>query len=216
MKKILTVFYSIVIVLAIGCTKEVYNDDKHDAELPDGTVFCENYVFSYTVPSEISIRHNATHDNTVCVSFEGEEITAWDRNKKDEFKKLCEKFGDMSFNRNNVPGSPNAVSDMIESMDITCDIPFDEKHPAGSSLCDIVTVEIESYREFIQSGYKLPSMCEHLSFFADEVGDKLAGPVSKEFKLCFPEKLSSLAPFEMTLKVKTETGEFEQSVTIKE
>jgi hypothetical protein len=86
------------------------------------------------------------------VSFEskGEDAVRYDA--------LCTKYNDLSYNKKTryieYIGCREYSSNEIFSIDVTTAVDFDEEHPAGSSLGDVVRLLSASPIKFIQSGYK--------------------------------------------------------------
>ena len=78
-----------------------------------------------------------------------------------EFERLASRNGDVSYNRwiNEDPvfyEFPVAFSYDFGSLHITSEADWDEEHPAGTFLDDIVQVEMSSYAEYIRNGYTGP------------------------------------------------------------
>ncbi|MDE5707788.1 MAG: hypothetical protein K2H69_06510, partial [Alistipes sp.] len=76
----------------------------------------------------------------------------------EEFRAIAARNGDVpSFEKCHWGGAPiymiydagNALSDNFTSLHLTCDTAWDESHPAGAPLDDLVTVEFESYADKI-------------------------------------------------------------------
>lgn len=68
-------------------------------------------------------------------------------------KRLSQQYGDTSYNRRTTPGVDSAIANTFKSIEIVSDADFDENHPAGSSLSDIVYWRLASWLPYIQSGY---------------------------------------------------------------
>ena len=107
-----------------------------------------------------------TVDNSELVLFYGELQLRISVNKEliadvdgstqelvDNHKLLSQQFGDTSYNRRTTPGIDSAIANSFMSIEITSDAAFDENHPAGSSLSDIVCWRWASWLPYIQSGY---------------------------------------------------------------
>ena len=79
--------------------------------------------------------------------------------QKEKFEGLCQKHGDVSYNRvRSLPtfGSTDLISFVDRDftvLEITSDNDFDAEHPAGTSLGDIVRFLGSSPIKYIQSGY---------------------------------------------------------------
>jgi hypothetical protein len=75
----------------------------------------------------------------------------YQQEKVSMFRKLAIKNKDTSFYQDGVFGS--CLADPIESLNIVSDSDYDDAHPAGTSLNDIIYVEFRSATEFVESGY---------------------------------------------------------------
>ncbi|MDR2891206.1 MAG: hypothetical protein LBV18_06400 [Alistipes sp.] len=75
--------------------------------------------------------------------------------KKEIYDALCEKYGDMSFEREDLTN--HVISFQAESfvsVEIVSDEDFDEAHPKGSSLNDLILFDSASSKPYIDSGYE--------------------------------------------------------------
>ncbi len=150
----------------------------------------------------------------------GKIVNFWSEGEdKELYQEFCEKNNDVSFNKkiiiNSKTATPASFLDgasasypNISSVDFYCDKAFDENHPAGSSLNDIVEVkDLLSLRQYINSGYK-------------DFGDGYKGMISDlsskdiDLLLCeswdcrfvsFPENLEQV--YKITVAVTFETGD---------
>jgi hypothetical protein len=103
----------------------------------------------------------------IVLGFRGDEIGNFESTgaEKETYDALCEKYGDMTFNRDvkmftNLPNDlPNALSVDFVSVDITSNADFDAGHLAGSSLGDIVMFNAWSFKPYIDSGYTSNDGC---------------------------------------------------------
>lgn len=76
-----------------------------------------------------------------------------------KYNDLCQKHGDTSYNFKweSIEGSPNVInypSFDFENLSIVSDKDYDVRHPAGTSLNDVVRYMSFSPKKFIESGYK--------------------------------------------------------------
>lgn len=75
----------------------------------------------------------------------------------ERFLKIAERNGDRNYNRyEDIDNWCNrtACADNFKSMQVKClNGSWDEKHPAGSSLNDIITIKYYSVADFIKKGY---------------------------------------------------------------
>ena len=94
--------------------------------------------------------------NEICGYLRGYEIAGIE--KPELYDELCQKYGDMTYNREEfvVYGSvPSFLAYSPVSIEIVSDSDFDEAHPAGTSLADLVTYDGISSKPFVDSGYQM-------------------------------------------------------------
>jgi hypothetical protein len=78
--------------------------------------------------------------------------------KKEIYDSFCEKYGDMTYNRGDyVYLSESHTFQMYSfvSVDIVSDADFDQAHPKGTSLADLIIFQATSSKPFVDSGYKM-------------------------------------------------------------
>jgi len=122
-------------------------DDKNDAENPYEIGF-PSLVDMYYVPSSIHFRKIATDMEYPYIIMDcgyNEEQEYWfnakDENPMDTFVKYAKMFGDtMGVAEHGIPHQQIASVMPLVSMDVTSDSDFDETHPAGSSLNNILSL----------------------------------------------------------------------------
>jgi hypothetical protein len=76
--------------------------------------------------------------------------------KKETYDALCEKYGDMTYNREEfvfIGGEPSFLAYSPVSIEIVSNHDFDEEHPAGTSLGDLVSFYSYTAKPYIDSGY---------------------------------------------------------------
>ena len=72
-----------------------------------------------------------------------------------EFERLAIRNGDVGYNRwLEFWEYPSAFADNFQTMHITSNADWDEEHPAGTLLDDILWAEFWSYADYIRSGYE--------------------------------------------------------------
>ena len=76
--------------------------------------------------------------------------------KAEEYLSIAERNGDMSYNR---PADYDwdfrmAYADNFRSLHLTSDTDWDETHPAGTPLDDLIRIEASSYAAYILNGYQ--------------------------------------------------------------
>lgn len=122
-------------------------------------VFLRSYVMTYYEPGFIDLRGYA---EVKLITFSiglGEYIGSYydTGEKKEAYDAVCEKYGDMTYNRSVVLYTTSLFNTYQDpsfvSVDIFSDSDFDEQHPAGSSLAGIVNFFSCSAKPYIDSGY---------------------------------------------------------------
>lgn len=123
---------------------------------------CPSYVVFYSNMRSIDLRQ--VPDVAGCVMIcPGGDLPAVsysllsEGEEKGEYDRLCRKHGDLSFNHRRqflVPSESVGYNDKdFVSVEITSDAAFDESHPAGANLADVVRFMSWSPCKFIDSGY---------------------------------------------------------------
>ncbi len=133
---------------------------------PDEKIYLRSYVMEYydvggivlqdiegVVDTDTQFRVSTTY---------GSHIGSWDSKgeQKTAYDALCRKHGDMTFNRNlkvnfgSGGGLYRYPGVDFTAIDITSSADYDDEHPAGTSLGDIVMAEFGSAKPYIDSGYK--------------------------------------------------------------
>lgn len=144
MKKLaFNLFLALSTLLVLGACSETE---------PDGIMTEPNYVSRYLVPNSISTIHCSLDNDSVQaldsnmvlrIEIVGDETDA-------EF--YSKKFGDRSYNR--YPEFTTiALTQAMNSIDITCDQAYDAEHPAGTSLSDLLVYQVFSYATVIANNY---------------------------------------------------------------
>lgn len=74
----------------------------------------------------------------------------------DEFLRLAEANGDTDYNKpmRNLMSRHTCFARTIREVHVVSNFDYDDAHPAGTSLDDIVCIWIESFAPFIRSGYR--------------------------------------------------------------
>ncbi len=97
-------------------------------------------------------------DEATCFRIQFVEADAYNRrDNPKEYTALAERIGDTDFNQmmptNACPMSTDAFADYFSALHVTSDAVWDEAHPAGTPLDDILRIRLYSSAEFIRSGY---------------------------------------------------------------
>ncbi len=140
---------------------------------------CPSYVVCYVNLETIEL--SAESSNPQCIVIEhgndlpiisyGLRSTGTEKEKYDE---LCKKHNDLSYNQYRyLPTGPAIDYDSVTynecdftGISVTCDKAFDETHPAGKNLSDIVRFMSMSPYRYILSGYS-----EYYNYNESDVSD---------------------------------------------
>lgn len=131
-----------------------------------GEIYCQSYVYYYLhvkdfafeyIPEQAKLRVSAVCDyndpNTLC---QHSKLAA----QREKFQQLSIKHNDTSWNQwiNELSVVERTTATVLKhdysSITITSDTDYDELHPAGTPLDDIVGFQGYSYKPFFDSGYK--------------------------------------------------------------
>ena len=154
MRRIMFIFIS-VFCLA-GCGKDIYTDI--DAAMKEnGKFFSESFVTAYYDLEDIRIEDH--DDFLIPVSYVlGKRYSKDSDNPEDaaRYEELKTKYSDISFNGYIDPcqGYPEALSSDLQSIEVFALNDWDMTHPSGSSLNDVICVNIRSLYVYIAGGYK--------------------------------------------------------------
>ena len=134
------------------------------------THLCPSYILRYTEADGIKLSyHNDWEyedtDNCIWIdlTFPGQDLikdySLTDKGKEKEmYDSLCRKHNDIGYNRKRswyvLPPFPSSATSDFLSIEIFSDADYDEAHPAGTNLADIVRYMGFSPYQYILSGYK--------------------------------------------------------------
>lgn len=114
-----------------------------------------SYVYKYTCPDTMCLRQDRNAQNSIAVCFNGKSIK---RENSKLYDVIGKKHNDMTYNKiehRNDPAFPHyyLAVDFV-SINVISDRDFDETHPAGTSLNDLVRFTAYSPYNYIQRGYQ--------------------------------------------------------------
>ena len=167
---------SLFLLAAAGCDRNKTN-----------FVFHENFIEVYETGSDLRLHLREEYDNPphyhIRVYYSDYPRKTIDKESSPvRFRRLAEHNGDTSFNRwidhwaepGTWPYTVEAWADNFQSMHVTSDADWDEAHPAGTPLDDILRIKIETYAEFIRSGYQMyPAAREKFIFISELTPDDM-------------------------------------------
>ena len=127
--------------------------------------FCENYIQNYCQGDLVLLSRSPDRPPQIPANPQTPirnfwiELTncEWISPKSDpqEFERLAIRNGDVGYNRwLELWEYPTAFADNFQTMHVTSNADWDEEHPAGTLLDDILWPEFWSYAGYIHSGYE--------------------------------------------------------------
>ena len=195
-----------VISLSSACTKDMSDawhaaveiDGPYIQEYYDGPLKCEVLDIYGGMPF-ISVSIDTEHPSDI---KKYSSLSTGD--EADRYRSLCQKHNDLNFRGEdplfNHPSKQCYAKD-IASIELTCDSDFDAKHPAGSSIMDIMEYQTTSFGPFITSGYRGEFFNYHAALSTIQISISPADSIAPEcmmllssinlFKLffnCAPER----------------------------
>lgn len=126
---------------------------------------CPSYVVCYVNLNTVELWQEPTNPNAMIVHHGNDlPVRMYSMNssgaEKEVYDSLCRKHNDLHYNQyRSFPKEVNDYSSVTYncrdflSIEVVCDKDFDEQHPAGASLCDIVRFMSWSPYKYIASGY---------------------------------------------------------------
>jgi hypothetical protein len=171
MKTIYTYVLSVVLLVMTGCCDT--NQQNGQLVFPEGEVFLRSFMPVYYSVSGIKAYPNSgleAHGFYISAQI-GKDVYTFCSTGDNlaRYNALCEKHEDMTFNRIVPDYRPNTCYYAKESFDkkdfkgfpdadfvsinVVCDVDFDEQHPSGTSLNDLIVVYIVSPYPYIKSDY---------------------------------------------------------------
>ena len=140
--------------VALGlCSCDVYKPE-----------LCRSYVSSYNNLRSIRLEETPSHPGCISIMCGNDrphvDFNMFSTGKDwDEYDRLCHKHNDLSYNKYRSFHASDASEGAVyndkdfKSTEVFSDKDFDELHPAGSSLADIVRFVSWSPAQYIRSGY---------------------------------------------------------------
>lgn len=129
--------------------------------------YSKSFIVSYRPVASISVAQDETDCMTAKLTTNNNSsykdvITP--KNNALKFDSLARKHGDTFYNQIYVIGAadpfaldgdwlPHALNSDPVAIEVVSDRDWDENHPAGTSLNDIIMFSTQSYRQYIRSGY---------------------------------------------------------------
>ncbi len=156
MKRISIILLSVA--LLYGCSEKSGDAGSYIYRRSFAMMFSETnsigLIEEFHSPTESEIRFGIYLDmSSSCMYSDTGE-------KKEQYDALCEKYGDMTYNRKDFiyyggDNMPSFQMYSFVSVEITSDADYDDLHPAGSSLADLFIFESTSAKPFVDSGYEM-------------------------------------------------------------
>lgn len=158
MKKMLAVLLCGILVFS-GCS-EVPDDP---GKVPD-TMYKEYLIDVYVVPEQLTL---VGVSNEVYFSITGSQYAYWHKGAKlAEFLRLAALHGGRIDREVTLfpeyywfaNGDYACYSEDFASINVTCDEPWDETHPVGSSLNEFFTVTFSTFAPYVRNGNSGPEV----------------------------------------------------------
>ena len=166
MKRIVIILATLILAVAfscfVGCVRRVPES---------GAAFCETFITSYIFPDKIHLRYG---DGCIPFYVGGSGAVT----SGEIFDRLSQYYNDLSYNKWVLNGPNIAILGEIKSIQLETIEEFDEHHPAGSDMSDLVELQYISYYEFVQNGYqeegsKIEEDYTDMSLYFDREGAKI-------------------------------------------
>ncbi len=181
--KHLRLVFALCLCLLWGCMEPPFWA-YYDAEsFVVGYVDCEGWRDTSDNPHNMSL--GLKYDNHLSLRH-NDDVTYYKYDSKGEakekYEELCIKNGDTSYNKedrlrpewDNTSGKYTSyvyVQNFV-AIDVVSNRDFDENHPAGTSLADIVKYSCHSYWGFVSGGYKDFDSTYYLSGYLNEMPEE--------------------------------------------
>lgn len=137
--------------LLYGC-----KDTESDVPPPDGSVYSENFVQLYILNEDIILSRYS--DRYIRMEFTGEVVGNTDPAQSATYDRLSLRYHDRTYNRRILANHNYALANSLSGISIICRNDFDEAHPAGAAINDLVKLCASSCREYIGNGYRMPDV----------------------------------------------------------
>lgn len=122
---------------------------------PDGSVFSENFVQIYLMNEAMTLSQHA--EQYIRIDFQGDLISNTAPARRSVYDELSLYYDDRTYNGLLLANHNYALAYALYGFDLSCLDDFDERHPRGSSLNDLVELRTVSCREYIRNGYRSPT-----------------------------------------------------------
>jgi hypothetical protein len=156
-----------------GCNKD-NEATGEDSEYPSEAWFTYstgNYMDSFMLPDTVFLvdRGLANGKQYFSVVFNysvSGVLHSYTRAKSTRYTEYVKYYGDTTYAyRHDYSPTERGCLMPLNNISIVADRDYDEQHPAGTSLCDLVTIEYLALYSFIKNGYK--TECEDERFRLD-------------------------------------------------
>ncbi len=141
------VMLSLLCLLAVGC--------RTTESKPGYCTFKSQwYVQAYLMLRDIDMLPYSIEDRVVYLEFDGERVSSEPNERPVIFRQYAEKYNDLSwYGCQGVPIENPALANELTRVSIVSDADYDELHPAGTPLDDIVRLSWSSFYPFVENGY---------------------------------------------------------------
>lgn len=151
MKK--TLLIATLLALLSGC-------DEHEVR-DDFGVYRRSYAMMFSETKNVELTESV-HKPSIFIQINLDmssscSLYSETADGKKGYDAMCQKYGDMTYNREGVVypgGDPSFQMYSFISVDIISDAAYNDSHPAGTSLADLFIFDAKSSKPYIDSGYK--------------------------------------------------------------
>lgn len=166
-----------------------------------------NYIDTYYIPTSLmaSVRQSSDSIKHIRVSVEHDVAKDYHRlssevANRDMFNTYSEYYNDTNYQRYDDDGEYGSAScNPLSSISVTCDNDWNASHPVGTSLNDIIYVEVRSYHAFLQSNY---SKHELVCAMLPKLDYAAIPPFADWFDISFTSKPAVAGKYKLTINVK--------------
>ncbi len=207
MKELFLYCAGFFLAFAVSCSSGV------DGSNPDGNyepVYREYFIGGYLEYDKMSVY--GVQNTIASLDLRGQNYwyKSTDPVETARYREYAELYGDTSFKRKISPvidmGIGCTYACDIDAIDVRSDRAWDETHPAGSPLGDVIRVQAISYGPYVRSGYQ-GAMETAIN---KPIGELKKGDLSMilagSVRLCFPEPPSDRDDHTLTVTLTSASG----------
>ena len=175
--------------------------------------YSRSYINLYNLYDGISLRRSlnrSTKNIDLCINVTHRISSQSEGADKEFYDRICTEYGDTAYNQNIY--LPNGIiypmSDYphIAVINVTSSEDFDEAHPAGTSLNDVMSVIYSNIMEYVESGYTC-TINNSKTKSLNELQPQDLAMSDGQLSLAFNKEPDELCIHTLTVECTTHTGE---------